>query len=132
MERLINIGFKKAGKWELVNNTAVDFDLNESSSHKNVLYAFISGSKILYIGKSKRTLKERMANYKNADPSQSTNVKVKGKIIELLNKKLPVDIYVFSDSGLLKYGPFAISLSAGLEDSLIEAIKPELNDFEAA
>ena len=127
MEKLINIGFKKAGEWALNDDTSIVFNLDDSSLSTNILYAFVCDKKILYVGKSKRTIKERMANYKNADASQSTNVKVKQKIVELLQNNSTVEIYMFTDSGLLQYGPFAINLSAGLEDSIVEDIKPEWN-----
>jgi hypothetical protein len=128
MDRLINIGFKKAGEWILENDSSISFVLNDFSSNKNILYAFILENEIMYIGKSTRTLRERMINYKNADKSQSTNIKIKNKILELLKKNNNVEIYAFSDNGLLKYGVFTINLAAGLEDNMIDIIKPQWND----
>ena len=127
MERLIEIGFKKAGKWILEQGTSINYIINEFSLCNNILYAFIHESQILYIGKSNRTLKERMTNYKNADSSQRTNVRIKEKIINLLSNNSLVEIYVFKNDGLLKYGSFSINLSAGLEDNIIEELNPEWN-----
>jgi hypothetical protein len=81
----------------------------------------------MYIGKSTRTLNERMNQYKNPGPTQTTNIRNKQKIKEALVKGKSVEIYAFVDNGLFSYGEFKINLSAGLEDSIIKKIKPEWN-----
>ena len=126
MERLLNIGFKYAGKWVLHDNE-LDFELENPSNKINILYTFVINTKVMYIGKSNRTLYDRMYNYKKNELSQSTNYKNSKRIKEnILNGKV-VEIYAFIDNGLLSYGDFKINLSAGLEDSLINLIQPEWN-----
>jgi len=129
MKRLLDIGFKYAGKW-LINNDTLEYKLENPSNKINVLYAFIENEKIMYIGKSTRTLNDRMYNYKNSDPSQKTNHRNKSRIKDSLLNGNSVEIYVFIDDGLLSYGNYHINLAAGLEDSLINIIQPEWNDIK--
>jgi hypothetical protein len=129
MKRLTEIGFQFAGKWVLKDD-GIDFELNDFGTKKSVLYAFVVSNKVMYVGKSKRTLQERMNNYKNNDASQTTNVKNSVKIKNCIDKNTDVNIYAFSDPRLLCYGRFFINLPAGLEDSIIEALQPEWNTIK--
>lgn len=126
-ERLKNIGFREVGKWTSTTG-GIDFELDEKErSSKNILYAFISDSEILYIGKTIQRLYKRMHGYKNPGSSQTTNIENKKNIIEMLQKNFSVSIYVLPDHGLLLYGGFHLNLAAGLEDSLIKDINPKWN-----
>jgi len=129
MDKLLEIGFQYAGKWTNYNDN-LDFELINFSDNKNILYAFIVDKRIMYIGKSKRTLYKRMYNYKKNDETQSTNINNNLRIKEFLSNGKTVEIYVFVDKGLLSYGNFSINLSAGLEDSIIEIIQPEWNGIK--
>ena len=68
MQRLIDIGFEQVGKWYL-KDEKIAFDVT-SSRKTNILYAYIIDSEVMYVGVSSRTLKERLSNYKNPEPSQ--------------------------------------------------------------
>jgi len=129
MKRLLDIGFKYAGKW-IINNDTLEYKLENPSNKINVLYAFIENEKIMYIGKSNRTLNDRMYNYKISDQSQKTNYRNKSRIKDSLLNGNSVEIYVFIDDGLLSYGNYHINLAAGLEDSLINIIQPEWNKIK--
>jgi len=126
MNRLIEIGFKYAGNWTISGEKLI-CDLTGYSVTKNVLYAFISNGDIKYIGKTTQQLRTRFSGYKNPAPSQSTNINNNANIRALLIRKVPVDIFVLPDNGLLNYGDFPINLAAGLEDALIEQIAPLWN-----
>ena len=126
MDRLLNIGFTNIGYWAL-NNENIKYNLTSDETTKNILYCFVSNNNINYIGKTTKVLAKRMRGYQNPGPSQSTNIRVSQKIKELLLKNQPVDIFILVDNGILKHGNFEISLAAGLEDTLINHIKPEWN-----
>jgi hypothetical protein len=126
MNKLLNIGFINVGHWTIINNT-LKYHLTSNQVTKNVLYSFISNGIIKYIGKTTMQLTKRMYGYQNPGPSQTTNIRVNGKIKELLQSDQPVDIFILVDNGLLKYGDFKINLAAGLEDTLIYQINPEWN-----
>lgn len=129
MNRLLEIGFKYAGNWSLTE-TGISYTLKHHEHEKNVLYAFICNGDINYIGKTTQSLTKRMYGYQNPGISQATNKKNNINIIGLLKNNQPVDIFVFSSSGLLKYGSYQVNLAAGLEDSLIEKIAPEWNGVQ--
>jgi len=126
MKRLLQIGFKKVGTWQLENDLPV-FNLEVEADSRNILYSFISNEEIYYIGKTAQILKKRMYGYQNPGPTQSTNIKNNKFIQEKLNKGDSVEIYALPDNGLMHYGGFHLNLAAGLEDSLVASIKPHWN-----
>ena len=126
MNRLVEIGFTKVGEWKLI-----DGELNLILTHEltctNCLYAFIYGQQVFYIGKTTQTLVKRLNGYLKPGVTQSTNIRNRSNIIKLLQYANVVDVYCKPDDGMFKYGEFTINLAAGLEDALIEAIKPLWN-----
>jgi hypothetical protein len=72
-------------------------------------------------------LSTRLAGYQRPGKTQFTNIRSNGKILDLLSQQKSVEIYVLVDTGLLSYGGFHVNLAAGLEDSLIEALRPPWN-----
>lgn len=128
MNRLLKIGFQEVGKWQKGNNkSGIDFNLYQHNKQKQILYAFISGETVYYIGKSDNTLETRMNGYKNAGGSQRTNIRVQAELKKLLNEEKVVKIYVLVDNSNYEHKGIKIRLSAGLEDNLIMEIKPEWN-----
>ena len=85
MQELLEIGFIKVGEWSLDNG--FHHTITTRLNQRNLLYSFTCDSSLLYIGKTTDTLKSRMNGYKNAGASQKTNIRVKGKIIEILQNK---------------------------------------------
>lgn len=81
----------------------------------------------MYIGKTASTLRSRMNGYKNAAVSQRTNIRVKNEIINKLKADRVVQIFVLLDKANLMFKNYKVSLSAGLEDNLIAAIRPQWN-----
>ena len=125
MNRLLKIGFIPVGNWH--NSSKISFTLNSNHNTKSILYAFISNGAIMYIGKTTRTLNNRMYGYQNPGPTQSTNIRINALIKKYLLSKMPVDIFILPDNGLLRYGDFKINIPGGLEDSLIYELNPEWN-----
>ena len=126
MNRLLQIGFESVGHWKLSNGEPV-FDLTRMMSESNILYAFVSDGEIKYVGKTTQPLAKRLLGYQSPGPTQSTNIKNRAKIKNLLIEGKVVDILALRDNGLLHYGNFHINLAAGLEDSLINKVRPEWN-----
>lgn len=126
LKRLTKNGFVKVGSWTLTDS-GIKFLLTASNEVKNVLYSFICGGKVMYIGKSTQTLTKRMKGYQNPGSTQRTNIRVNKKILQLLKDGLPIDIYILLDAELLEYGDFKIMIAAGLEDDLIDQFKPAWN-----
>lgn len=126
MERLLDVGFELAGHW-VFNNGIINFELNKYATRKNVLYAFIIDSEVKYVGKTTKTLTQRMRWYRKPGLRQVTNIKNNKNIIKANLRGDVVDIYVLPDSGLMHYGVFHLNLAAGLEDSIIKNINPDWN-----
>ncbi len=119
----------QAGNWSLVDGKLL-LTIVVHGEQRNVLYAFLEDGEIRYIGKSVRTLRQRLYGYWRPSSTQSTNVRINAKIVELLTANRSVDILVLPDSGLMHYGQFHLNLAAGLEDSLIAKIQPPWNGGE--
>ena len=126
LDRLIDMGFKRAGIWELKGEKII-YHLESCSDLKNVLYSFVCDNAVLYIGKTTQLLKKRMYGYQNPNSTQSTNIKGNKFISELVNSGKEVEIYALPDNGLLHYGGFHVNIAAGLEDNLVSALKPIWN-----
>lgn len=127
MEQLVNMGFRHVGDWKM-NEEKLQFNLDSTcASLKNVLYAFISDEKVMYIGKTTQPLKKRMYGYQNPGPTQSTNIKANAFITQMVLTGKQVEIHALPDNGLLHYGGFHVNLAAGLEDSIVSTLKPTWN-----
>lgn len=125
MQRLIDIGFEQVGKWYLKDDK-IAFDVT-SSEKTNILYAYIIDSEVMYVGKSSRSLKARLTNYKNPELSQRTNMRVNSYIKDNLIEGKSVLIYEYSQDSNITIGEFKVDISAGLEDSIIQKINPKWN-----
>lgn len=120
------MGFRKCGDWT-VDADCLKCTLVDNASAPNVLYAFVSEGKVLYIGKTVRSLKQRMYNYQKPGPSQSTSIRGHKLIKDAVALGKTVEVYALPDNGLLHYGGFHVNLAAGLEDALIATLKPVWN-----
>jgi hypothetical protein len=127
LKMLTDIGFKSVGTWQCSSGT-LQFHLSspDFANKKNILYAMVIGTDVKYVGKSIRTLSQRMQNYKSPHDSQRTNVRIRANILAI-GEMNQVEIYALEDNGLLHFGQFHLNLAAGLEDSLIKKLCPEWN-----
>ncbi len=126
LNKLIEIGFKKVGKWSLENGQPELTIFSEASS-ANILYSFVVDGVPKYIGKTTQPLKKRMYGYRKPSLSQSTNIRNNENLKRALCKGLNVELYVLPDHGLLHFGCFHLNLAAGLEDSIVSTLSPEWN-----
>ena len=72
MNRLLKIGFEFAGHWFLTEDT-LTLQLVRHAGQANVLYAFCCDGDIKYVGKTTKSLANRLNGYRKPGPSQSTN-----------------------------------------------------------
>ena len=126
LHRLENMGFRKCGEWKL-DADSLKCALSDNAMAPNVLYAFVSEGAVLYVGKTVRSLKQRMYNYQRPGPSQSTSIRGNKLIKDLVSRGSTVEVYALPDNGLLYYGGFHVNLAAGLEDALLTELKPKWN-----
>ena len=126
LEKLKRVGFTKVGKWNL-KAAKPCYSLDELADATDVLYAFVSGGQVLYLGKTAKELQKRMYGYQRPGPTQRTNVACHAKLLEVLTAKQSVDIYVFRDPEPKLHAGIPINLAAGLEDSLILEFRPPWN-----
>ncbi|MCD6475825.1 MAG: hypothetical protein J7K85_06115, partial [Anaerolineaceae bacterium] len=125
---LFGIGFEAVGSWMIENDT-IKYKLSKQCVSKKILYSFISEGEVLYIGKTVRSLSQRLYGYMNPVPSQSTNIKNHHKIRKILQQGKEVGILVFAPpENALAYRGIPVNLPAGLEDSLIATIRPLWNN----
>lgn len=127
LDQLLEIGFKYAGVWRLENEKKLICELADFSGSKNILYAFVCGKTVKYIGKTNQLLQKRMNGYQEPGPTQNTNIRINKRIVDQLSSGSFVQIYAFPDEGFLQFGGYRINLAAGLEDDLVHKLKPEWN-----
>ncbi|MEZ5942633.1 MAG: GIY-YIG nuclease family protein [Planctomycetaceae bacterium] len=126
LQRLQHLGFAHCGAWQFDGVSAIDFALHFTPEGKNVLYAFVSDTEILYVGKTVQGLHKRLYGYKRPGPTQSTNIHANSLILKRLSNS-SVEIYVWACDGLMTYGGFRVDLAAGLEDAIVHDLQPVWN-----
>jgi len=126
ISRLKKAGFKEVGFWSIEDNRP-QYTLTREETTYNVLYAFVAGTEVLYIGKTTIALRDRMYQYQRPGVSQRTNVRVNGLIADMLSLGDDIRIYALPDPGDMKYYGFHLNLAAGLEDDVISQLRPKWN-----
>lgn len=126
LEKLTQVRFIKVGRWSLQSGKPC-YALDELAGATDVLYAFVSDGKVLYLGKTTKELRRRMYGYQRPGPTQRTNIACNAKLLEVLTAKQAVDIYVFRDPEPKQHAGIPINLAAGLEDGLILEFMPPWN-----
>jgi hypothetical protein len=130
LDRLKKIGFEHAATWRSKDGILHREPIKvPNKSCKNLLYAFVLGNEVAYIGATRVGFESRMRGHLKPGKSQITNKKVNRAILKALSKGDNVDTYAFRDPGDQRAGEFEVDLAAGLERSLIDRLKPRLNDL---
>ncbi|MEK7856291.1 MAG: GIY-YIG nuclease family protein, partial [Acidobacteriota bacterium] len=122
----IREGIKRIGQWRM-SETGLDFASDHRVTEPNVLYAFVSGREVLYVGKTSRPIAKRLYGYQNPGKMQLTNVYCNREICRLLTEKRPVEVFVRHAEKLSRIGSFAINEAAALEDAIIRELRPPWN-----
>ncbi len=123
---LLDLGFEPAGHWKLEDGS-LRCALHAFADTSRVLYAFMLGDEVMYIGKSTMTLRKRMYGYERPGTSQRTNVRNNSYIHEKLEGKQQIEVFVFPPLEKQMYRGYTINVAAGLEDSVIERFQPKWN-----
>lgn len=134
-ETLTELGFIEIGKWLLNehNNTiTAQYSKPEFKNHLNTLYAFTYKNRneeiiLGYIGKTTKSIESRFIGYVNPGIGQKTNIRINKRIIEKLNLGIEVEIFVLPDISPLQWQGYNLNIAAGIEDSLINGLKPVWN-----
>jgi hypothetical protein len=132
IHELLQIGLEDAARWEadgerLKHVGEKPAGWRQQTAIPNSLYAFVCEEKVLYIGKTTKTLSKRLAGYCDPGKSQATNKKCHQGIRKLIKQGKTVRILVLPQTIPLKWGDYPINLAAGLEEALVRAFKPEWN-----
>ena len=127
---LNNYGFVEVGKWKLKGSlkSGVTFELYEFGDER-VIYAFVVEDAVKYIGvceNTATTLESRMGRYKNMQGA-GTNERIVNKIKKCLKQGKSIKIFALKPKSTLQYKNLNIDLIKGLENPLIQKLKPEWN-----
>ena len=126
MDELLKIGFLHIGEWGK-NADGLEYRLHRFKNGRPALYSFVIDDQVMYVGKTKRTLNERMYNYLRGSGTQRTNIRVREKIEAALDKGAQVQIFGFVDENPQRVGPFELNLPAALEDDILDQLNPPWN-----
>ena len=128
LKSLTDLGFEKAGSFSS-EDAVLDLNFEEGyAEQEELLYCFVLKDLPKYVGKTVKTLKERMGQYRRGDPSQRTNHRINKMIVEALkhDNVNTIEIYVLTFSEQHNYRGFRLNLAAGLEYTLIAYVKDTL------
>lgn len=121
---LLDAGFVKAANWSLGGTHGIE--LNESLPKLPSVYAFVVNDAVMYIGKSSKNLSSRFYYYKRPGKHQSTNIKMKERILGLLKSGVSIEILIAHPEGT-SWNGLPVSLVPGLEEGLIHRFQPPWN-----
>ncbi len=127
---LVDLGFEPAGAWVLLGST-LDWRLTRHAERSDLLYAFVAGHDVKYIGRTVKTLRWRMNQYKRPGPSQRTNIRISVQIAALLARGQEVEILALVSGESITYRGIELSLAGGLEGPLISRLGPAWNQMGA-
>jgi hypothetical protein len=142
-ETLLNHGLVKLGAWLKGKYATVEhlrgdcpfgiaYDLPKVwHTKKNVIYAFVFGGSVRYVGETTSGMASRFSGYRYGNPLKNdTDNRVKLAITRALMDEYPVEIWgsqpishIYLPNGL----ELEIPASKSLEDHLIFLLNPELN-----
>ncbi len=134
-ETLIELGFIEIGNWQIdlnTDNLNPNYFISEYNFEPNSLYAFTyenddTEMELAYIGKTSKTIKSRFQGYSKPGKKQQTNIRVNSEIIKKIKAGFTVKIFVLPDNPQLQWKGFNLNIAAGIEDSLIQGLKPKWN-----
>lgn len=123
-------GFRHLATLTLGNNWRIcrKFAKAKRLRNKRMLYAFVVGGRVRYIGQTK-DLYNRMDSYSNGKYWNNTNpshVKKSEYLTNALHKGQTVSIHIFTDPSFL--GDFAESAVDVFERDAVSVFNPELNE----
>ncbi|NBZ87585.1 GIY-YIG nuclease family protein [Stagnihabitans tardus] len=130
---LVRLGFCRIGRWTLTEDalghgaTDAHPDREKILATSHALYAFATGEKVLYIGKTAQGLARRLAGYSRPGATQATNRKCHGLIRAATLRGEAIDLYGFAPPTDMAFLGFPVDLAAGLEDVLIRRFRPAWN-----
>ncbi|NJN83523.1 MAG: hypothetical protein HC802_15400, partial [Caldilineaceae bacterium] len=126
MKQLLDIGFTRVGGWHLVDD-APAVTLHSMGESVNVLFAFVAGGEVKYVGRSVQSLVRSLDRFQNPTDKLDEFAACRQQIADSLYAGVEVDIYILPERGLLQYGDFHVNLAAGLEESILATLQPEWN-----
>jgi hypothetical protein len=126
MERLLEIGFRPAGEFVRAEQGLI-LRIDSEHTSRDIIYSFIVDGTPKYFGISRNSFERRMYQYLRPGVDQRTNVRINEQITNALNNGSIVEIFLFVDQGLIRFGHFPINLALGLEYTLIQHYSPEWN-----
>ena len=123
-----------AGQWKL-NRDSLSVEFKEGYAGSRAIYAFVHKGHVKYVGicqGTNRTLAHRFKEYCKTEmpivgQSISQNMRIKANIVEVLRLKNAVSIYALKPPKGLAFCGIEIDLVSGLEQSLIDLLKPSWN-----
>ncbi len=125
-DSLYVLGFEEVGEW-VFERGALQFSLTQCGHERDLLYAFVVCGEVKYIGKSSRTLEQRLNGYRQPGPTQRTNLRIRPVIEEQLRQGMRVQILALVQREEILYRSVPLSLAGGLEDALIARFNPPWN-----
>ena len=81
----------------------------------------------MYVGKTVRTLDQRLYGYKKGAGTQRTNIRVRNEIRHALQRGRKIEILGFHDPKPQRLGRFTLNLPTALEDDIIRTLDPPWN-----
>jgi hypothetical protein len=125
---LLPTGFRCVGEWPQDPESAIILDATAPVDPG--VYAFVVDEVVVSIGLTNNSLRTRFDQYRRGHKGQRTNARVNTLIGKTLSEGQLVKVVVATPESLEWYG-LPVHTAAGLEDELIQTLRPAWNITEA-
>lgn len=126
-EMLIALGFVPVGAWALLSDSPA-CTIQNHPDRSPVVYAFLVEDFVMYVGKSNRSLRDRIGNLVHPEPSQRANQRSLLQIKQALAEGKRVTVYALVDWEPVTHRGLALDLPTALESTLVDRMCPPWND----
>lgn len=122
MERLLELGFKKIGKWKIIDNKLI-FEIDSFTKDSNIIVAFVQGEAVKFISLAEHSLEHLLIQLTN---NENEN-KYSSKLISYLKEELQennIEIYAMKNK---KFFGFVTKFSKEDINKIIQDFSPSWN-----
>ncbi len=126
IEELQQFGFKYYGIWEVIEGNTKSFshtiNSEEVLSKEIFLYAFILNENIVYIGKSDRSVRKRLAGWANTKESLKKKIKARVEFNNAVRSNNDLRIYLCFPEFSIKENAVEIKNSIQLDHKVVNTV----------
>jgi hypothetical protein len=119
-------GFERIGR-VVLSSDEICFAIQSWPLASSTLYAFTRLEDVLYVGKTSKSLQQRLRGYQHPGPSQSTNIRVASELSAAIKRGDEICVYALTNWEPVSFRGLLVDIPAGIEQAVIFATHASWN-----